>query len=292
LVPEPFLRPEGCVAAFGQVVEGLDPAARVLDCAAGIGHLAVGLRLRGFGVVASDASRAMVDRTRKLVSDRGVDLPTAVCRWEQLAAQGWSTSFDAVFFVGNSLAHAPGQVARRAALGQMAGVPRAGGLLVVTSRNWELVRSRGSGLSIGERLVERDGVRGLVAHGWTLADGWEDLHCLDVAVALVDATGGVTSHAERLAFWPFRHGTPTRISAPPGSRPPSRHTPPRRALPRHRKTRDERGELNATKGRHGRIGHDPAGARRGTGELSGRGARSRAGRRAPSEVARRIRAFQ
>jgi hypothetical protein len=88
----------------------------------------------------------------------------------------------------------------------MAGVLGAGGLLVVTSRNWELVRSRGSGLSIGERLVERDGVRGLVAHGWTLADGWEDLHCLDVAVALVDATGGVTNHAERLAFWPFRHG--------------------------------------------------------------------------------------
>lgn len=88
LVPEPFLRPEGCVAAFGRVVDGLDPGARVLDCAAGIGQLAVGLRLRGFDVVASDASRAMVDRTRKLASDRGVDLPTAVCRWEQLDAQG------------------------------------------------------------------------------------------------------------------------------------------------------------------------------------------------------------
>ena len=74
LVPESVLSPEGCVAAFGHVVDALDPGARVLDCAAGIGQLAVGLRLRGFDVVASDASRAMLERAKTLAAGRGVDL--------------------------------------------------------------------------------------------------------------------------------------------------------------------------------------------------------------------------
>jgi SAM-dependent methyltransferase len=207
LVPEPLLTPEGSVAAFARVVQALDPGARVLDCAAGIGHLAVGLRLLGFDVTASDASAAMVERTRRLAVDRGVEMPTIVCGWEQLVEQGWSDGFDAVFCVGNSITHAPGQTARRTALGQMAAALRPGGTLVLTSRNWELMRDQGSGLRIAEQLVEREGRRALVMHGWTIADSWNDPHYLDVAVAFIDPGGGVTSHTERLAFWPFRHQT-------------------------------------------------------------------------------------
>jgi 2-polyprenyl-3-methyl-5-hydroxy-6-metoxy-1,4-benzoquinol methylase len=64
LVPEALLTPQGSAAAFADVVDMLPAGARVLDCAAGIGQLAVGLALRGFEVVASDASRAMVERAR------------------------------------------------------------------------------------------------------------------------------------------------------------------------------------------------------------------------------------
>ena len=64
LVPDALLAPAGSVAAFAQVVDGLGSGARVLDCAAGTGHLAVGLALRGFRVVATDASSAMIQRTR------------------------------------------------------------------------------------------------------------------------------------------------------------------------------------------------------------------------------------
>jgi SAM-dependent methyltransferase len=207
LVPEPLHTPEGSVAAFAEIVNALDPETRVLDCAAGRGELGVGLRLKGFDVVASDASAAMIERARRLAADRGVELPLVTCSWEQLVEQGWSDSFDVVFCVGNSITHAGGRAARRSALRKMAATLRSGGLLVLTSRNWELVRDQGSGLRIGDRLVERDGRRGLVVHSWTLAEDWDDPHFLDVAVAFVEEDGTVTSHAERLAFWPFGHET-------------------------------------------------------------------------------------
>jgi SAM-dependent methyltransferase len=207
LVPERLLTPEGAVAAFAQVMDALDPSARVLDCAAGIGQLAVGLRLKGFDVVASDASSAMIERTRRLAADRGVDLRTVVCGWEQLVEQGWSDSFDAAFCVGNSLTHAPGQTARRTALGQMAATLRPGGLLVLTSRNWELVRDQGSGLRIAEQLVEGGGRRAGGGHWWGPAPGWGEAPNHDVAGGVIDESGSVSGHVERVAFWPFRHQT-------------------------------------------------------------------------------------
>ena len=202
LVPETLLTPEGSVRAFAPVLEALAPGARVLDCAAGTGTLAVGLAQRGFDVVATDASRAMVERTRALAARHGVELSARRCAWEDLGAEGLEP-FDAVLCVGNSLTHAPGRDARRRALRAMAAVLRPGGLLVVSSRNWERVRAAGSGLQVDERLTERDGRRGLVIHNWSLADGWDEPHHLDVAVALIERDA-VTTHAERLAFWPFR----------------------------------------------------------------------------------------
>ncbi|GIE54533.1 hypothetical protein Ani05nite_80670 [Amorphoplanes nipponensis] len=48
---------------------------------------------------------------------------------------------------------------------------------MVTSRNWERLRAAGPG------------ERSLVIHAWTLADGWDDPHFLDIAVARVDGAG-------------------------------------------------------------------------------------------------------
>jgi SAM-dependent methyltransferase len=113
--------------------------------------------------------------------------------------------FDSIFCVGNSLTHAPGREARRAALAAMASVLRPEGLLVLTSRNWERQRSRGSGLEIADELVERHGRPGLVIYNWTIPDSWDTPHLLDVAVALIDPPGKATTIAERLSFWPFTH---------------------------------------------------------------------------------------
>ncbi len=202
LVPDALLTPEGNVAAFAPVAETLAPGARVLDCACGTGQLAVGLALRGFNVVACDASSAMAARTLELARERDVAIVVAACSWEQLPDRDLG-EFDAVFCVGNSITHAAGRHARRAALAAMASVLRRDGVLVVTSRNWELVRADGSGLHVADALVERDGQRGLVIHAWTIAERWEGPHALDVAVALVGDDGRVTTHGERLPFWPF-----------------------------------------------------------------------------------------
>ena len=63
LEPDELLEPESQLAAFADIVEELSPGARVLDCAAGTGELAVGLALHGFHVTATDASHAMIERT-------------------------------------------------------------------------------------------------------------------------------------------------------------------------------------------------------------------------------------
>ena len=205
LVPEPLRTPGGAVAAFAEVVDALAPRARVLDCAAGTGQLAVGLALRGHRVVASDASPAMIRRTAALAAAHGADVPAVACAWDALPGQGWQGAFDAVFCVGNSLPHAGPGPARRAALAAMAGVLRGGGLLVVTSRNWELVRAQGSGVRVGDRLVEHDGERALVVYGWTLPDGTDQPLHIDVTVARIADDGAVIAQGERLVAWPFTH---------------------------------------------------------------------------------------
>jgi hypothetical protein len=79
------------------------------------------------------------------------------------------------------------------------------GLLVLTSRNWERQRSRGSGLEVADELVERHGRPGLVVYSWTIPESWDAVHILDVAVALIDPSGRATTVTERLSFWPFTH---------------------------------------------------------------------------------------
>jgi SAM-dependent methyltransferase len=204
IVPEALLTPEGSVEAFLPYLDELAPGARVLDCAAGTGPLAVGLARRGFDVAATDASHGMVERTRALAARHGVDLDARVCRWEELEAQRFAP-FDAVLCVGNSLAHAPGGDARRAALRAMAAVLRPGGLLVLTSRNFELMRATDPRLQVFDEVVERDGRRGVVIYSWWLAEDWEDEHAFDVAVALVGDDGAVTTLGERLRFWPYSY---------------------------------------------------------------------------------------
>jgi SAM-dependent methyltransferase len=207
LVPDALLAPEESVAALADVVDGLRSGARVLDCAAGTGQLAVGLALRGFAVVASDASSAMIRRTRTLARCHGVELEAVTCTWSELEHQGWQQDFDAVFCVGNSLAHAAGRADRRRALAAMRHVLREGGLLVVSSRNWERLRAERPNLKVADRLIARAGRHALVIHAWTIPDAWDEQHHLDLAVAIIDTDGQVITRTERLPFWPFGHHT-------------------------------------------------------------------------------------
>jgi SAM-dependent methyltransferase len=206
IVPDAMLTPEGNAASFVPYLESLPGGARVLDCSAGTGRLAVGLALQGFDVVATDASAGMVERIRALAAEHGVDVPAHECLWDDLEGLGLAP-FDAVLCVGNSLAHAPGRDARRRALRAMAEVTNPGGMLVLTSRNFEFMRGAGTGLQTFDHVVVRDGRRGVVIYSWWLAEDWDDRHSFDVAVALIGDDGAVTTHGERLSFWPYRRET-------------------------------------------------------------------------------------
>jgi 2-polyprenyl-3-methyl-5-hydroxy-6-metoxy-1,4-benzoquinol methylase len=112
--PDALLTPRGSIASFAGVVDALEPGARVLDCAAGTGQLAVGPAPAGFRVTASDASGAMVQHIQRLAREHGADTSVVRCAWEELDRQGWQGAFDAVFCVGNSLTHAAGRPAAAA----------------------------------------------------------------------------------------------------------------------------------------------------------------------------------
>ena len=206
LIPDDLLTPAGSANAFLPLLEPLKPAARILDCAAGTGQLAVGLAAIGFEVVATDASTAMINRTHALAAAHNITIAARICSWAELATQNLEP-FDAVLCVGNSLAHAAGRPGREASLAAMASVLRDEGLFIVTSRNWEKVRTRGSAIDVDDRTLERNGKSGLVIHAWTIPDTWEQPHYLDVAIALLDNLPAVTTNHERLTFWPFTHQT-------------------------------------------------------------------------------------
>jgi SAM-dependent methyltransferase len=206
IVPDAVLSPQGSADAFLPALGDLPRGSRVLDCSAGTGTLAVGLAMAGFDVTATDASDGMVERIRGLAARHGVDVPARTARWEELGEQGFEP-FDAVICVGNSLAHAPGAAARRSALTAMAGVLLRGGILALTSRNWEFVRARPLGLQTFDHVVVRDGRPGIVIYSWWLGEDWDDPHAFDIAVALIGDDGAVTTHRERLSFSPFRRET-------------------------------------------------------------------------------------
>jgi len=206
LIPEAMLSPAGSAAAFSDVVSVLPPAARVLDCSCGTGQLAVGLAELGFRVVATDASAAMVRRTEQLAAELNVPVEVLQSRWDELAERLAGATFDLVLCVGNSLGHAEGASGRSTALTAMARLLSPGGRLVLTSRNWELVRAAGTHIDVRDQLVRRGDRDAVVIYHWEIQPSWELEHHLEIAVAQLGLDGSVATCSERLSFWPYRFG--------------------------------------------------------------------------------------
>ena len=203
--PEALLEPSGSFQAIRPWLQNVPPGADVLDCACGPGHLAVGLARAGFAVTATDASSAMIARTALLASEYAVEVVSARLTWDQLSEAGWQDRFGAVFCVGNSLAHARGRAGRRLALENMAHVLQPGGRLLLTSRNWEMIRRAGSAITVGDHVVVRAGGRAVVIYDWSVRDDWEETHRLDIAVAVLQGRDAVRTTSVSLDFWPFRN---------------------------------------------------------------------------------------
>ena len=110
-----------------------------------------------------------------------------------------------MFCVGNSLGHAEGATGRLAALEAMSRLLNPGGRLVLTSRNWELVRSAGSRVDVRDRLIRRNDRDAVVSYYWQIEQRWEQEHFLEIVVAQIEPDGAVRACSERLSIWPYRY---------------------------------------------------------------------------------------
>ena len=206
LVGDDKLTPATAAAAYyGDVVDSVPPDARVLDCACGTGQLAAGLAGLGLDVVATDASDGMVRRTQQLATEQGVSLRALRASWDELPDHFEDSTFDLVFCVGNSLGHAEGATGRLTALAAMSRLLGPGGRLVLTSRNWERVRSAGSRVDVREGLVRRNDCDAVVSYHWQIEPRWEQEHFLEIVVARIEPDRTVRACSERLSIWPYRY---------------------------------------------------------------------------------------
>lgn len=182
---------------------GLDAGASVLDAACGIGVDAAALLRRGFDVSASDASAEMAAEARERLHDLGADGGIVVTsEWADLPTHFESGSFDAVFCVGNSIAHASDASAMIAAFEAIISILSPGGSLIVDSHDWEVVHAAGSHVMIEPDVVERAGIRCVRTYSWHIPETFSDPHVLEIAPIFLDGdNASLRSHA--VTMWPF-----------------------------------------------------------------------------------------
>lgn len=113
--------------------------ARVLDCACGIGTQLLGLSQHGHMVTGSDLSRRAVLRAARECAQRGLPARLAVADLRSLPFA--SAAFDAVVCADNALPHLldPGEALT--ALAAMHRVLRPGGVLMLSTRDYDALRA-------------------------------------------------------------------------------------------------------------------------------------------------------
>lgn len=189
------------LSAYSAVLDTMPAGAAVLDVACGIGVESAALAQRGFRVAASDASPAMVEHARSRLEPFGV-VPV-VARWDELGDR-FDPVYDLVVCNGNSLMHAGGEAATRAALIGMHSVLKPHGHLVVGSRNFEYVRSRTARVEVRPRTAQRDGTTCVVVNVWDIPDSWNQTHRLTITFVWIDEDSN-RSRSHVIDFIPYRH---------------------------------------------------------------------------------------
>ena len=94
LYSDEVLSGERFFEAHRELLESLEPGAVMLDAACGIGNHVLALARRGFRVQGSDLSEGMFSQAKERAGAEGLEVPFAVCSWEDLSGQ-----FDERFFL-------------------------------------------------------------------------------------------------------------------------------------------------------------------------------------------------
>ena len=107
----------------------------VLDCSCGIGTQAIGLALQGHKVHATDISSNSIECAKAEAKDLGVELTFGIADYRKLE-DATSDTFDVVLSCDNSIAHCLTDEDLSAALGSMKSRLNAGGLLLLSVRDY------------------------------------------------------------------------------------------------------------------------------------------------------------
>jgi glycine/sarcosine N-methyltransferase len=195
----------GSQALLEAAVTALPPGAPVLDCACGIGSDAMALAREGFAVTATDGSPAMAAEARLRSEQLGIAMTVAHSQWQDLP-QLASGPFELALCLGNSLVHAGSSTNRVAALEGMKKVLGPEGVLIVDSRNWELLYRSRPRIVPARKVIERRGLRCSSLYIWTIPDDFEAPCTAEIVLVFEDSEAKLTHRRYAINFTPFRHG--------------------------------------------------------------------------------------
>ncbi|HCT80753.1 MAG TPA: class I SAM-dependent methyltransferase [Micromonosporaceae bacterium] len=127
-------------AVLDRFLSSVCPARRgaVLDTACGIGTQAIGLARLGYTVRGTDISAASIEQARRSAHAAGVDIEFGVADFRDLATL--PDGFDAVVCCDNALPHLLTDADMLDALRGMRARLRPGGLLLITTRDYDQAR--------------------------------------------------------------------------------------------------------------------------------------------------------
>ena len=190
--------------AVARLLRRIGSASAVLDAACGTGVDAAVLARRGFTVRAADGSEAMAEGAAARFARERLVIPVLRSSWADLPA-ATGERFDVVLCIGNSLVHAAGRGAMVEALTGLRRMARAGGYVVVDSRNWERLHAGRQIVQVADRVVTRAGRRCLVLYAWEIPDRFGDEHIAHM-VFIFDNDGQTEPHEYQITFRPFTIG--------------------------------------------------------------------------------------
>jgi glycine/sarcosine N-methyltransferase len=123
-------------AALDRLIRDAHPRARdVLDCSCGIGTQAIGLAKRGYRVHGTDISERSIERARAEAARLGAHVDFGVADFRDLATV--PGDYDVVLSADNALPHLLDDADLSKALAAMRAKLRPGGLLVVSTRDYD-----------------------------------------------------------------------------------------------------------------------------------------------------------
>ncbi|HKO26407.1 MAG TPA: class I SAM-dependent methyltransferase [Solirubrobacteraceae bacterium] len=181
-------------ATLDALIRDLLPEARAaLDCSCGIGTQAIGLARCGYRVVGTDISSAEIDRARREAQRLAVNASFSVADFRDLS--GVEGEFDVVISCDNAIPHLLNESDVRRALEQMLSKLRAGGLVVITMRDFD--RALAEKPSIAPPVVVPGSPRRVLVrlHDWYADEPFYTVRFL----VLTEADGGwlVKEHTTR-----------------------------------------------------------------------------------------------